>query len=76
MDHSNETSQKNIPQKRGQHKGLCYSNIPTLVPCYGVPQFIPVRGKKSANFAGHGQFQGFWDENYIPKNETKISLNH
>ena len=66
MDHSNETSQKNIPRKRGQHKGFYYSNLPTLEPCDIVPQFIPVRGKNSGNCTGHGQCQGFGIENYIP----------
>ena len=80
MDHSNETSQQNIPRKRGWHKGLCYSNIPTLELCDVVPQFIHVRGKKSAKCDGHEQCQGFGDENYIPQNETKnfphLSRNH
>ena len=66
MDHSNETSKQNIPWKRGRRKGICYSNLPTLEPCDVVPQFIPVRGKKSAKCFGHGQCQGFGDENYIP----------
>ena len=70
MDHSNETSQQNIPRKRGRSKGFYYSNLPTLEPCDVVSQFIHVRGKKSANCAGHGQCQGFGDENYIPQNET------
>ena len=46
MDHSNETSQQNIPQERGQRKGFCYSNPPTLEPCNVVPQFNHVEGKR------------------------------
>ena len=71
MDHSNETSQQNISRKRGQRKGFCYSNLPTLEPCDLVPQFILVRGKKSANCAGHKQCHGFGYENYISQNETR-----
>ena len=71
MDHSNETCQQNIPRKRCRCKTFCYSNLPSLEPCDVVPQFIPVRGKNRAKCAGHGQCQGFGDENYIPQNETR-----
>ena len=47
MDLSNEPSQQNIPQKRGQCNGVDYSNIPTLEPCDIVLQFTRARGKKT-----------------------------
>ena len=46
MDLSNESSQQNIPRKRGQCKGLDYSNLPTLEPRDIVLQFTHARHKK------------------------------
>ena len=55
MDISNEPSQQNIPPKRGQDKGLYYSNLPTLEPCDIVLQFTRVRIKNTTQCVAHWQ---------------------
>ena len=66
MDLSIDPSQQNITWKRGQCKGLDYSNLTSLEPRDIVLQFTHARGKKTNQCVSHGQCRGFGDHNSIP----------
>ena len=53
MDHSNQSSQQNIPRKRGQRKEVELNNIPIFPPHDIFLQFTPTGGKKAAIHAVH-----------------------
>ena len=47
MDHSNQSSQQNIPRKRGRHKEVELNNIPNFPPHDIILQFTHARGKRA-----------------------------
>ena len=70
MDHSNQSSQQNIPRKRGRQKEVELNNISIFAPFDIVLQFTPTRGKRAAICVVHQQCQALTDQNSIPKNNT------
>ena len=46
MDHSNQSSEQNIPRKRGRRKEVELNNLPILPPHDIVIQFTLVGGKR------------------------------
>ena len=48
MDHSNQSSQQNIPRKRGQRKEVELNNIPIFLPPHDIIlRFTLVGGKRA-----------------------------
>ena len=70
MDHSNQSSQQNIPQKRGRHREVELNNIPIFPPRDIVLQFTPVGGKRVAIRFVLQQCQALTDHNSLPENNT------
>ena len=70
MDHSNQSSQQNIPRKRGRRKEVELNNLPILAPHDIVIQFIPVGGKRVVIRVVRQQCQALTDQNSIPENNT------
>ena len=75
MDHSNQSSQQNIPRKRGRNKEVELNNIPIFPPHDIFLQFTPAGGKKAAICAIHRQCQALRDQNSIPENNI-MNLHH
>ena len=70
MDHSNQSSQQNIPRKRGRRKEVELNNIPIFPPHDIVLQFTPIGGKRVAIRVVLQQCQALTDQNSIPENNT------
>ena len=66
MDHSNQSSQQNIPRKRGRCKEVELNNLPILPPHDMVIQFTPIGGKRADIHVFRQQCQALTDQNSIP----------
>ena len=70
MDHSNKSSQQNIPRKRGRRKEVELNNLPILPPHDIVIELTLVGGKRVVIRAFRQQCQALIDQNSIPENNT------